>query len=113
MRPIPAPPAAPIAAAPPQLAPPPTRRRSGLINWANTRPPSSYESLPTGLSPHGYRIAPVTSCLATQLTSFHTPISFLRSAPDLVAELANATSESAPTTVLPFTAIDKAPNLRS
>src|SRR5437879_11277490 len=69
----------PIADADPRLAAPPTDRRPGFINWAYTRPVSSYESLPTGFFPQGYRTEPVTSCLATPLTSFHTPINFLRS----------------------------------
>src|SRR6266849_403229 len=48
-----------IAAAAPRFDTPPTERRLGFINCTNTRPASSYNSLPNGVLPHGYETTPV------------------------------------------------------
>src|SRR5690349_13710583 len=94
-----------IAAAAPRFALPPTDRRPGFINWANTRPASSYASLPTGLVPQGYRTSPVTSSLDSPLISFQTPINFFRMLAPLVLAVANGARESAEMTSLLFIGI--------
>src|SRR5438128_10538312 len=74
---------------------PPTGRRPGFINWANTRPASSYASLPTGFVPQGYRTSPVTSSLDSPLIKFQTPINFFRTLAPFGLARANGARESA------------------
>src|ERR1700676_4457675 len=92
--------AVPIAAAAPRLAMPPTDRRPGFINWANTRPPSSYTRRPTGFIPHGYRTAPVISSFDSPLISFQDPINFFRTPARFVLACANGAREKAEMTSL-------------